>query len=180
MALVCSVFLFALACNLDTLVLGIGFGARGTAPTLRGCLILAAVTSVITALALWLGGLGGGLFPPLLARKAGGLFLVGIGLWMLLDYLKSWDAPAETFPAQGDYLPLAAALAFNNAGAGLAAGVGGMPALLGGGANCVVTVLLLPLGLILGHRLRNTALAKFAVPLSGALILMLGAFQFQG
>lgn len=180
MALFCSVLLFALACNLDTLVLGLSFGMRGTRPTVSGCMVLAAVTTVITICSLGLGGVGGRLLPPALATKGGGLVLMGMGLWMLLDWLKAWDTPhREEDPARGGYLPLAAALAFNNAGAGLAAGVTGLPAFGGGAANFAVTLLFLPLGLVLGRRLRGGRLEALALPLSGALLLILGAVEAQ-
>lgn len=180
MAFFCSVFLFALACNLDTLVLALGFGARGTPPSGWGCLTLAAVTTAVTVLSLGLGRLGGELLPPVLASKGGGLVLVGIGLWILLDWLRNWDAPPQVpSPAAGNYLPMAAALAFNNAGAGLAAGVTGLEPLWGGAANFAVTLVFLPLGLLLGRRLRGGRLAEYALPLSGALLLLLGAVEAQ-
>lgn len=180
MALVYSVLLFALACNLDTLVLALGFGARGTRPSAAGCLVLTAVTTAATILSLALGRLGGDLLPPALAARGGGLVLVGIGLWILLDWLRNWDSPAQDLsPAPQHYLPMAAALAFNNAGAGLAAGVTGLDPLWGGGASLAVTLAFLPLGLWLGRRLRGGRLAEYALPLSGALLLLLGAVEAQ-
>lgn len=179
MALFGSAMLFALACNLDTLVLALGFGLRGTRPTPAGCLILAGLTTAVTALSLELGVLGGGLLPPALANRGGGLVLVGMGLWILLDWLRTWDAPPPPLPEMGHYCSLAATLAFNNAGAGLAAGVTGVSPLWGGVANFAVTLLFLPLGLYLGRRLRGGRLAELALPLSGALLLLLGAAQAQ-
>ena len=178
MALFGSAVLFALACNLDTLVLALGFGTRGSRPTLPGCLILAGVTTAVTVLSLALGALGGDLLPPVLAARGGGLVLVGMGLWMLLDWLRAREDPGQPPPPQtGHYVSLAAALAFNNAGAGLAAGVTGLSPLWGGAANFAVTLLFLPLGLSLGRRLRGGRLAALAPPLSGALLLLLGMAQ---
>lgn len=180
MALFGSALLFALACNLDTLVLALGFGTRGTRPSLPGCLVLTGVTTAVTVLSLELGALGGDLLPPALAGRVGGLVLVGMGLWMLLDWLRTWEEPPQAPPPEaGHYLSLAAALAFNNAGAGLAAGVTGVSPLWGGSANFAVTLLFLPLGLCLGHRLRGGRLAELALPLSGALLLLLGALEAQ-
>lgn len=179
MALICSVVLFSLACNLDTLVLAMGFGLRGVHPTRGGCLTLAVVTTIITSLALLLGRLGGDLLPAPLAAKSGGLILMAIGLWMLLDCLKTVgqvQPPAPLTPV-GGYLSLAAALAFNNAGAGLAAGVGGMSPLWGGCVNFAVTLCFLPLGLFWGRRLQGGVMASLALPLSGLLLLALGAAQ---
>lgn len=180
MALFGSALLFALACNLDTLVLALGFGTRGIRPALSGCLILAVVTTAVTVLSLGLGALGGDLLPPALAGRGGGLVLVGMGLWMLLDWLRTWEEPSQPPPPQAEhYCSLAAALALNNAGAGLAAGVTGVSPLWGGAANFAVTLLFLPLGLSLGRRLRGGRLAELALPLSGALLLLLGAAQAQ-
>ncbi len=175
MAHIASAVLFALACNLDTLALAFGFGARGVRPTPEGCLTLAGITTLITALALALGQMGGALLPAVLTARGGGLILIGMGLWMLLDWHKAPDQPRAEAPGRGGYLPLAAALALNNAGAGLAAGVGGLSPLWGGIASFSVTLLFLPLGLKLGRRLQAGRLAGLAPPLSGALLLILGA-----
>ncbi len=173
MTCVLSVFLFALACNLDTLTLAVGFGARGIPPSLKRDLTLAGVTTLITTLAVCLGALGGDRFPEALTDRGGGLILIGMGLWTLLDWLRSLGQ-TEEMTAQGDYLALAAVLALNNAGAGLAAGVGGLSPVWSGGANFLVSLLFLSLGIRLGGKLRDGRLSRLALPLSGVLLVLLG------
>ena len=177
MGILGSLLIFTLACNLDTLVLAIGFGQRGVRPTGRGCLLLGAVTSLITGVALALGQGAGGLIDPAAARQGGGLVLMAVGAWMLLDWLKT-PGKTEELPSLGEgYLPLAAALGFNNGGAGLAAGVAGLPCLWGAAVNLAVTLLLLPLGLSVGRRLKGSRWGRLAAPLSGGLLLLLGGTQ---
>jgi len=177
MALFGPVFLFSLACNLDTLVLALCFGCQGIRPGWRGCAVLSCVTTLVTALSLVLGNLGGRILPPLLAEKGGGLVLAGMGLWIILNWLHNPELPMQPSCSKKGWLPMSAALALNNAGAGLAAGVTGLHPLWGGAANLAVTLLFLPMGLLLGFRLRSRRLTSLAVPLSGLLLLLLGILE---
>ena len=118
-------FLFALACNLDTVLAAMGQGARGIPLGLRELLTAAAVNTLVTFLSLTLGALGGSFLPPGLAGKLGGLALTALGLWYLLDFLRGKGEPVQE--ASRGWLALSGALAVNNAGVGVAAGVTGLP-----------------------------------------------------
>lgn len=178
MALVCSVCLFSLACNLDTLVLALSFGCRRMTVPLSGCVTLAAVTTLVTALSLLLGGAAGAILPPASAVRAGGTVLTALGGWMILDWLRSRGHPRPPSPGS-DWLGLSAALAFNNAGAGLAAGAAGLPPLWGGIGTFVCTLLLLPVGLAAGRRWQDSRFSALAPPLSGLLLLLLGLGELR-
>ncbi|MEG2958914.1 MAG: sporulation protein, partial [Oscillospiraceae bacterium] len=80
--------LFALSCNLDTLLLAGAYGLRGISLSLQGRLILAAVTTAVTALSLFFGAMTEGLFQGGNGRILGGAVLMGMGLWVILDYLR--------------------------------------------------------------------------------------------
>lgn len=173
--------LFSLACNLDTLVLSLGYALRGTHIPPKGALVIAAVTTAVTWLSLALGDLAADLLPPALPHVLGGVTLVGIGAWFLLDALRRWgqeepqDAPAPaTLPAQ---VALAAALAVNNAGAGVAAGVSGIGPAGAAAANFAVTALALLLGRALGRSRLGRALGRYALPVSGVLLVLLGGWE---
>ena len=74
------------------------------------------------------------------------------------------------------FLPdLGAALAVNNAGIGLAAGITGLSPVLAAVCNFILTLLALRLGQVLGRRL--TRWSALALPLSGALLVALGLWQ---
>ena len=75
---------------------------------------------------------------------------------------------------------LAAALAVNNAGIGVAAGVSGVSAGWAAIGNFVVTLGALALGRLLGDRLTGRMLDRYALPLSGLLLIILGAWEALG
>lgn len=167
-----AAFLFALACNLDTVLAamsrelggGLGPGELFTA---------AGVTTAVTFLSLSLGSLGGDLLPGGLARRLGGLALAALGLWYILDALRGGGE--ETAGRDRGWLALSAALAVNNAGVGIAAGVTGLSPLLASGCNFAVTILCLLLGRQLGRRLSRWR--ALALPASGCLLVLLGLWQ---
>ena len=168
---------FAAACNLATVLLAMGWAARGMRPGQGRRLIIAVGTTLVTWLSLALGARASaaGALPVL-----GGLVLVGMGLWCVLDWLRA-GGQGEAVPAAGsslwDCLALAAALAVNNAGMGAAAGVSGVDPLWAAGANLVCTLAALPLGRALGDSLAGRLLGRFALPLSGLLLTVLGLWQ---
>lgn len=167
-------FVFALACNLDTVVAAMGHGARGNRLGPRAALVLASLTTAITFLSLAMGALGAALLPAGLAGRLGGLALTGLGLWYLLDTLRgknNGEPPAE----KSGWVALSAALAVNNAGVGVVAGVTGLSPLLASACNFAVTLAALALGRRLGERLAGWS--RLALPLSGLLLVALGLWQ---
>lgn len=174
-----AVLLFSMACNLDTVMLSMGYAVKGVRITGGGCLVIAAVTTAVTWLSLVLGELAAGVVSPGFSDALGGLVLVGIGFWFLLDWLRHLDGPGEDTrearpPGIWGCVSLAAALAVNNAGVGVAAGVSGISPLWASACNFVVTLLFLLLGRWLGRGVLGRFLGKFALPLSGALLVALG------
>ena len=87
--------LFALACNLDTVLAAVGQGARGIPLGPRELFTAAGVTTAVTFLSLELGALGASFLPAGLAEKLGGLALAGLGLWYLLDALRGKNDPPQ-------------------------------------------------------------------------------------
>lgn len=165
--------LFALACNLDTVLAAVGHGAEGSGTGFRETLTVASVTTLVTFLSLTLGALGAALLPQGLADRLGGLALAALGLWYILDALRG-----KTGEPGGDsrgILALSAALAVNNAGVGVAAGVTGLSPLLASGCNFLVTLLALSLGRLLGRKLSRWS--SLALPVSGLLLVGLGLWQ---
>lgn len=169
-----AAFLFALACNLDTVLAAVGQGAGGKTLCLREALAVSLTTTAVTFLSLTLGAAGAALLPHALAERLGGLALTALGLWYLLDFLRGKGDP---LPNQGKtgWLPLSAALAVNNAGVGVAAGVTGLSPLLATGCNFAVTLFSLLLGRTLGRKLSRWS--TLALPISGVMLVGLGLWQ---
>ena len=168
---------FALACNLDTLLLSAGYAVRGLRVSPAHALVLAAVTTLVTAFSLLLGGAAAAVLPSGAAQALGGLALVGIGCWFLLDWLRgvAQGEAAPEPPALAGWVALAAALAVNNAGAGVAAGAAGLSVIAAAVSNFLVTLLSLTLGRRLGRLPGRWK--SLALPLSGLLLVALGAWE---
>lgn len=175
-----AAFLFALACNLDTVLLAMGYAVKGLRIPRGGTLVIALVTTGVTWLSLVLGEAASLLLSPRVSQMLGGLALVGIGCWFVLDYLRRLDQ-AEAAPAASRSLwgcvSLAAALAVNNAGIGVAAGVAGLGVWEAAAGNFLVTLLALPLGRALGVGVFGRLLGRCALPLSGVLLVLLGLWE---
>lgn len=176
-----AMLVFSMACNLDTVMLSMGYAVRGVRLGAAHCLVIALVTTAVTWLSLALGDLAAGVFPPSLPDALGGLVLVGIGCWFLLDWLRHLGAAGEdappAIPNLRACLSIAGALAVNNAGVGVAAGVGGMDPGWASVCNFLVTLLCLPVGGWLGRGVLGRFLGRFALPLSGALLVALGLWE---
>ena len=176
-SMLAAAVLFAAACNFDTVLLAMGWAVRGVRPSFFHTLVIAGLTTLITwlSLALGAGASAAGMLPAL-----GGLVLVALGLWCVLDWLRA-GGRGEAVPSAGgslwDCLALAAALAVNNAGMGAAAGVSGIRPLWAAGASLACTLAALPLGRVLGEGLAGKLLGRFALPLSGLLLAGLGAWE---
>lgn len=178
--------LFAAACNLDTVLLSAGFAARGVVLRRGYGLVIAALTTLITWLSLALGAGAAALLGGRTAQVLGGLVLAGMGAWFLLDWLRRPGPPpegaeeaeeAEAAAGLRGCVALAAALAVNNAGAGAAAGVSGISPGLAAAANLLATLGALPLGRTLGSHLAGRLLGKYALPLTGGLLILLGLWE---
>ena len=165
--------LLAAACNLDTVLLSAGFAARGVRVGRGYALAIAALTTGITWASL---ALGAGA-----AALLGALVLAGIGAWFVLDWLRRQGAPPaeeeSAVPGWRGCVALAAALAVNNAGVGVAAGASGISPGLAAAANLLATLGALPLGRALGDRLAGRLLGRYALPLTGALLVLLGVWE---
>ena len=176
--------LFAAACNLDTVILSMSLAARGARVTLSQSLILAALTTLITWLSLTLGRQAAGAVGTRAVSALGGIALVAIGLWYILDWLRKPVEPEPPQPVQGAgtraWVALAAALAVNNAGIGAAAGVSGVSPAIAALANFLATLAALPLGRALGSRLAGRVGEGWALPLSGVLLVLLGLWEALG
>ena len=173
-----AALLYGAASNLDTLILALSWGGRGGRRSPGQWGVIAGVTTGVTWCALSLGGAAAALTAA--GRMLGAVVLVGLGLWTLLDWLRRLDPPEAAPPPPSGLrgcLPLAAALAVNNGGMGLAAGAAGLSPLWAAAVNLAVTLLSLATGCALGRRAAGTGRHRWALPLSGALLVVLGAME---
>ena len=178
-----AALVFAAACNLDTVILAMGYGMRGVRLTAAQTMVIGGITTLVTWMSLVLGDTAAAVLPEGLAELLGGLVLVGIGLWFMLDWLRRPEGetePDRRVSTLWECVSLAAALAVNNAGIGVAAGVSGVSPGWAAVGNFLVTLAALYVGRGVGDRLAGRMVGNFAVPLSGVLLIALGAWVVLG
>lgn len=173
----CPALIFALACNLDTVLLAAGHALDGNALSRYGAMIIATITTLVTVLALFLGARAAGMLPLGGIPAFGSLVLIFMGIWFLLDALAKRNMTPDPNVSGGDFAALcslSAALGINNAGAGVAAGISGVSPLWGGTVNFGVTLIALALGHRLGRLTAGKPMGGWALACSGVLLLLLG------
>lgn len=173
--------LFLFTANLDTFLLAAIWRASGRQVTVGEGIILTLATSAMTGLSLLLGLGGGTLWNIAVTKRLSTLILVAMGIWMLLDWLRQLDREETAALAPKDRrgfsacLLMGVALGANNSGLGLAAGLAGIAPLDAVVGNGLVTVAALALGQLLGGRWLGRALKACNMPVSAALLILLGA-----
>lgn len=187
-----SVVLFCLSANLDTLVIAVSYGMRRMKIPLRSNAVISLITALGTLAAMLCGRLLSHVFPPSVAARMGGIVLIFLGLWFLLDEGKKiLEAhffrinQAETPPGlpTGGILnvkqavPLAAALTVNNLGMGVAASIAEISVLYTSVASFAFTALFLLLGSWLGQRKIFRRLGCAASLCSALLLMALGVYE---
>ena len=95
LSLLLAAVLFAAACNLDTVILSMGYAVKGVRVSLSHSLIIAALTTLITWPSLLLGAGASRVLSGPLPNLLGGLVLVGIGAWFVLDWLRRLGPAGE-------------------------------------------------------------------------------------
>ena len=95
LSLLLTAVLFAAACNLDTVILSMGYAVKGVRVSLSHSLIIAALTTLITWASLLLGAGAARVLRGPLPNLLGGLVLAGIGAWFVLDWLRRLGPAGE-------------------------------------------------------------------------------------
>ena len=178
MGQIIPLLLFLLSANLDTVLLAMSWGLRQRRFTTLAVLIIAAITTVATWLALVLGGYTAELMAAQTAKEAGGVLLILIGIWMVIDGLREKEVCQTAIPATlAECSAVALALAVNNMGMGVGAGLAGLDPRLAALCNFLITIGSMILGCGLGRRTAGTWISRYAPMLSGGLSIVLGAVE---
>lgn len=178
-----SVALFAASANLDSLVVGLSYGVRRTILGRRACFLMSAIAFLGTFFSILLGEGLGRLIPWALANALGGLVILGIGLWGLLNWWKN-RAPSEA-PAVPPVSSLSlfqagvlgAALAVNNIALGVGAGMSGLGPLPSASGSMLFSLVFLWGGNRLGCCRLTDRIGRMAEPAASLLMLALGCCE---
>lgn len=90
-----SYILFALALNLDSFGAGVAYGARQIRVPLASLLIISLVSVAAIVISMMCGQVLLGFIPPALAQRFGGILLILIGFWVMLQARQARQTPAR-------------------------------------------------------------------------------------
>ncbi len=191
--------LFGISASLDALLVGIGYGIRGTRIKLWQNLVISLITLLGTCLSVGLGHRLVRLLPGVIGDYAGSLILILLGLYYIvkwpISFLRcdSGETASENpghemvsasvsiaFPCLKltEVLILSLTLSLNNLSAGLSASLAGLTLLPAAVSTLACSVLFLFAGNRLGRNPVLQLAGKGAEPISGGLLIGLGVMQF--
>ena len=184
-----SALLFSISANIDAFVVGLSYGIRKQhIPGLTN-LLISLITFVGTLLSLWVGLRAAAFIPPTAAQIAGSTLLILLGLYYCSKYLlerlhrkrrkgsDSLNAQSASILTWKEAAFLGLTLTVNNAGMGIGASFAGIHFLL----TSLLTLFFCGFFLITGNRIGSRwapgFLASQADLISGAIIVVLGAYE---
>ena len=191
--------LFGISASLDALLVGIGYGIRGTRIKLWQNLVISLITLLGTCLSVGLGHRLVRLLPGVIGDYAGSLILILLGLYYIVKWIISFlrcdsgETASENpghemvsasvsiaFPCLKltEVLVLSLTLSLNNLSAGLSASLAGLTPLPAAVSTLACSVLFLFAGNRLGRNPVLQLAGKGAEPISGGLLIGLGVMQF--
>jgi putative Mn2+ efflux pump MntP len=157
-----STLLFALAANTDNLTVGIAYGMKRRRIRWEQNLLIAAVTTLITLIALTVGRQIREVLPPGLPDMLGGALLVllaaGSVICEHLGAVVQFANPLTRFAERtsvglGESLFLTATLSINNIGLAIAGGIGGVTYASAAACILCLSIVMLALGQTIGTSL---------------------------
>ena len=181
-----SALLIATVSNLDNLGVGTAFGMRDTPVSALANLIIASVTMAATAIAMTFGRALSHLIAPSIGSALGSAIIIAVGAGTVTTWIRTIRTPARS-PIPAGALPtnvlhpttisprealvLGVALSMNNLGAGVGAGVAGVPALATTLLAGTFSLLAVGGGSRIGWSVGRSAFGRGA-PLIGGLVLV--------
>ena len=189
-----AALLIGVVSNLDNLGVGVAFGIRGTKIDAMANLIVAGLTVAATAAAVTCGHLLSKILPSAVTGWLGPLIIIAIGIGTALPSVRTSRPPGPSQVPSGAWrhprgvdeiiswrqaIVLGIALAANNLGTGVGAGVAGVPA-----SPTIVSAGLLSLvalggGSRFGSRFGRLVLGRYAPQIAGVLLLAVGAAMLR-
>jgi putative Mn2+ efflux pump MntP len=187
-----STLLFALAANTDNLTVGIAYGIKRRRIRWEHNLLIAAVTTLITLVALTVGRQIREELPPRLPDMLGGASLVLLAavsivceqLGAFVQFANPLTRFAErTSVGLGESLFLTATLSINNIGLAIAGGIGGVTYAPAAAYIFCLSVVMLALGQTIGTSLTRLRLASQLLRYSmggNAVLALAGVLMLAG
>ena len=197
-----SAILLSLSANLDTFTVAISYGIKKIKLSISNILLITFITTLGTFASMSL-GLGLTQFISVYtANLIGSLMLIGIGIWILVDFFKQSHKKnqissiennstysqilSDPIVADKDHsgdidfkesITLSLALTINNLGIGIAASIAGINIYLNTICTFIVTILSIVVGISIGSSYLSNLCGKYAGLISGLVIILLGLYE---
>lgn len=189
-----SSLLFGFSASIDAFIVGMTYGVKRTHISFSNNLLVSVITLAGTILSILAGSKIVLFFPKQAATTAGSLLLILLGIYYILKfiiiYLKKRTIPKELsdsapscnpsfgFIGLQETMALGLALSVNNVGIGLGASISGIHLLPTAVITFALSVLLLALGNRLGKMYLLRFAGRFADPLAGMILIVLGLYEW--
>ena len=179
-----SIILFSISANIDAFFLGAAYGTKGCKYHILDNITISFLTSIGTFLSMFLGEWLVSILSISTANTFGCLIIIFLGVWMMMDYLTEKEEKALSSPrTKWHSMPLASlialsmALTLNNLGLGFGAGITGLNPFLTSILTFFFSLFFLTAGMAAGKKFLSDIFGKYAVLISGLLILILGIYE---
>lgn len=186
-----SVLLLSLSANLDTFLIAVSYSLNNIKISFNNSLVITLITTIGTYFSIRLGQLFSSFMPKYLPNILGGITLLIMGIWVIVDYeikLKSYKNDSlKKYTKNGikeirkinlkEAIFLALALMINNVGIGIAAGIADINIIYSTVFTFIVTFLSINLGSFAGKGIISKIMGRYSTVISGFLLIILGIYE---
>lgn len=188
-----SIILFSISANIDAFFLGAAYGTKGCRYHIVDNITISFLTSIGTFLSMFLGKWLVSILSISTANTFGCLIIIFLGVWMMMDYFFKKNVPEELTEKEkkalssprskwhsmpiASLIALSLALTLNNLGLGFGAGITGLNPYLTSILTFFFSLFFLTSGMSVGKKYLSDIFGKYAVLISGFLILVLGIYE---
>lgn len=200
-----AIILFALSANLDSFTVGLSYGIKKINLTPLINILIASITSLGTFIAMSIGLAISKFLSIKSANIIGSIMLIGIGVWLTVDFFRKTNNNNKTLksscdtgnltasqildnPEQADVdnsgsidvkesLALGLALTINNFGLGLGASIAGLNIFLTVLFTFFSSIITIKLGEIVGKKYLSKLFGKLAPLISSIIIIIIGLYE---
>lgn len=184
MEAIITAFLLALSANLDTFSLAVSYGIKKIRIPFLSNLLISFLTTLSTFLAMECGLVISSFLPLFIANSIGGISIVVIGLYFLIDYFLhscNDEIPMADSDHSGDIslketIPLIIALSVNNLGVGISGSMSGVSTLFMTIFTFLITYSFIGIGTWAGKTLFGKLLGKYTTLLSNIFLILFGIY----
>lgn len=203
-----SSLLLSISANLDTFAVAISYGIKKVKLSSFNIGMITIITTIGTFISMYLGLSVTEFIPLNIAEAIGSIMLIGIGIFMIIDYYKKskktklldkdinielkdkneikniLDNPINADKDNSGSLDfkeslfLSFALTINNLGIGVVASIAGISIYLNTIFTFIITLISLILGVNIGNSYISKVFGKYTGLVSGVLMIILGSYEY--